>query len=128
MGPANYIAADSMAYPPMRRLSEYVREILRMLESLKDTISFGEFLDTQFVEFEGPSEMRYSMFRNPRTGKRACVVVNLGERSQEASIVAFNGNAKGEVIVHQPFSDLRRGSFPIKVVVPSERLAILTEV
>ena len=79
LGPGNYIAPDSMAYPPMRQLSNYVREVLRILESVKDTICFGEFLDTLLVEFEGPEEMRYSMFRNPKTGKRACVVVNFVE-------------------------------------------------
>jgi hypothetical protein len=128
LGPGNFIAPESMAYPLMRQLSNYVREILRILEGVKDTICFGEFLDTQLVEFEGPGEMRYSMFRNPKTGKRACVVVNLGERPQEASVVAFSGNSDGEVIVHQPFSAPRRSRFPVQVVVPSERLAILTEV
>jgi hypothetical protein len=128
LGPGNYIAPDSMAFPPMRRLSEYVREMLRVLDEVKETIFFGEFLDTQLVRFQGPSEMRYSVFRNPQTGKRACVVVNLGESPKEASVLAFGENSKCEVMVRQPFSAPQRGRLPTKLVVPSERLAILTEV
>jgi hypothetical protein len=128
LGPGNYMIADSMAYPPWRQLSKYIQEILRILESVKGTICFGEFLDTQLVQFEGSKEMRYSMFRNPKTGKRACVVVNHGESPKEASVITFGGNSHGEVILHQPFKTPRNTRFPVKVVVPSERLAILEEV
>jgi len=127
MGPGNYIAPDSMAYQPMRQLSFYVREVLQVLEQVKDTICFGEFLDTQSVEFEGPNDMRYSTFQNPKTGKRACVVVNMGEKSNKASVKAFDGNSNGPVIVYQPASSPRGGKLPIELDIASERLVIVVE-
>jgi hypothetical protein len=127
MGPGNYTSPDSMGYVPMRQLSLYVREVLRILEQVKETVCFGEFLDTLSVEFTGPAEVRYSMFQNPKTGKRACVVVNMGEKSNHASIKAFAGNTDGKVIVHQPFSPPRVGNLPLDLDVPSERLAIVEE-
>jgi hypothetical protein len=111
----------------MRQLSNYVLEVLRIQEPVKDTICFGEFLDTLGVQFAGAEEMRYSMFQNSRTGKRACVVVNMGEKSNRASIKAFEGNTSGKVIVHQPFSPPRAGTLPLDLDVPSERLAIVAE-
>jgi hypothetical protein len=128
LGPGNYIAPDSMAFPPMRQLSDYVREILRMLESVKDSICLGEFLDTLSVQFEGPDEMRYSVFQNPKTGKRACVVVNMGEKSNRASVKAFEGSTNDKVIVHQPFNPPRAGNLPLELDIASERLVIVAEV
>jgi hypothetical protein len=128
LGPGNYIAPDSMAYPPMRQLSDYVREILRILESVKDSICLGEFLDTLSVQFEGPDEMRYSMFQNPKTGKRACVVVNMGEKSNRAFVKAFEGSTNDKVIVHQPFIPPRAGNLPLELDIASERLVIVAEV
>jgi hypothetical protein len=127
MGPGNYIAPDSLAYPPMRQLSNYVREVLQILEQVKDTISFGEFLDTLSVQFEGPDEMRFSVFRNPKTGKRACVVVNLGEKPNQASVKGFEGNTNGKVIVRQPLSSPRAGNLPLELDIPSERFVIVAE-
>ncbi len=127
VGPGNYIAPDSMAYPTMRRLSEYIREVLRIAEDVKDTIFFGEFMDDQQGHCESGDEMRHSVFRNPKTSKRACVVVNLGSRPNDASIVGFAGNSNGEVIVRQPFAEPRRAILPVKLVIPAERLAIVSE-
>jgi len=128
LGPGNYIAPDSMAFPPMRQLSDYVREILRILESVKDSICLGEFLDTLSVQFEGPDEMRYSVFQNPKTGKRACVVVNMGEKSNRASVKAFEGSTNDKVIVYQPFNPPRAGNLPLELDIASERLVIVAEV
>jgi hypothetical protein len=128
LGPGNYTSPDSMAYQPMRQLSVYVREILRIMEQVKDTICSGEFLDTLAAQFEGPAEMRYSMFRDPKTAKRACVVVNMGEQSHHASVRAFEGNPNGKVVVHQPFNPPRTCNLPVDMEIPAQRLAIVAEV
>jgi len=127
LGPGNYVAADSLAYPPMRQLSNYVREVLQVLEQVKDTVAFGEFMDTRSVDFEGPDEMRYSVFRDPKTGKRACVVVNMGEEPRRASVKAFEGNTNGKVIVRQPYNSPRAGNLPIDLEIPAARFVIVGE-
>ena len=73
------------------------------------------------------SETRHSVFQNPKTGKRACVVVNMGEKSNRASIKAFEGNTNGKVIVRQPFNPPRAGNLPLELEIPSERFVIVAE-
>jgi len=128
LGPGNYVAPESLAYPPMRQLSAYVREVLQVLEPVKDTVTLGEFLDTLSVQFEGPEEMQYSVFRNPRTGKRACVVVNMGESSSRATVKGFDGSGGGEVEIRQPFICPHPAHLPVEVEIPSERFVIVAEV
>lgn len=127
MGPGNYIAPESMAFEPMRELSNYVREVLQILERVKETICLGNFLDTQSVQFEGPNEMRYSVFQNPTTRRRACVVVNMGEKPNRASVKAFEGNSDGKVVVYEPSSQPREGQLPLDLDIKSERLVIVAE-
>jgi hypothetical protein len=60
--------------------------------------------------------------------KKSGINLNLGEHPSEASVREFSDNSHGDVMVHQPFSAARREAFPVKVTVPSERLAIIEEV
>ncbi|MFH1008576.1 MAG: DUF6259 domain-containing protein [Candidatus Latescibacterota bacterium] len=124
IGPAHYTA--SMQDGPMRPLSTYIREILRMREELKDTIFMGEFLDTLETHVQGHERIRFSTHRNPRTGKRACVLVNFGETPHRAS-VSFAGNLAGTARIHRPFEKVRSRKFPVTLTIPAERLAIVLE-
>jgi hypothetical protein len=116
-----------MAFEPMRPLSAYIKEILSLLENVKGAIYEGEFLDNLEARYEGPEDTRYSVFRNPKTGKRACVVVNMGEKSCEASVTGFEGNERGAVRLYQPFEKTRSAKLPARVTIPPERLAIVAE-
>jgi hypothetical protein len=118
----------SMKYGPMKRLSSYISEVLRLLAPLRETIYLGEFLDTLEVRFNGPDDSRYSAFRNRITGKRACVVANLSPRTLDASVIAFDGNETGPVRVYQPFREPRNAILPVVMEIPSERFAIVVEV
>jgi hypothetical protein len=129
VGPAHY--TSSMAYKPMNQLSAYIKEITQIRDELIDTVSLGEFLDTSQVHLEGQfvadGLARRSIFRNIQTGKRACVLVNLGVIPLEASVVAFEGNNKGKVHIYQPFEDSKSAKLPVTVMVPPERLVIVVE-
>jgi hypothetical protein len=129
VGPAHY--TSSMAYKPMRQLSAYIKEITRMRGELIDTVSLGEFLDTSQVHLEGQfvadGLARRSVFRNIQTGKRACVLVNLGVIPLEASVVAFEENNEGKVRIYQPFEECKNANLPVTVMVPPERLVIVVE-
>ena len=125
LGPGNY--TESMKYAPMGALSAYVAEILQLREAEKETLYFGEFLDSLGIQVKGPEEVRSSSFRDPKTGRRACVLVNAGQSSCQASLVAFDGNSSGAVRVRTPFQKLVRSELPIVVEIPSERLVIVAE-
>lgn len=124
VGPAHYTA--SMHWEPMRPLSAYIREVLRIREALKETLFLGEFLDTLQVRVEGHEEIRFNTHLNPKTGKRACVLVNLGEVSREVS-VAFEGKSSELASIYQPFEKRRSEQLPVALAIPPERLAIVVE-
>ena len=115
----------------MRHLSAYIKEITQIRRELLDTVSLGEFSDTSKIHLEGQfvadSLARWSVFRNLQTGERAGVLVNLGVIPLEASVVAFEGNNKGEVRIYQPFEETRNTKLPVTVTVPPERLVIVVE-
>jgi hypothetical protein len=130
VGAGNF--TESMEYEPFRPLSRYIKEILRIRGRLKETIYQGEFLDTLEVRFEGidgkeSDGVKYSVFRNPATGKRACVVVNYEDTSEDASLIAFEGNANGSVRIYEPFSEVKSSKLPVSLKMGGERLAIIVE-
>lgn len=125
IGPGNY--TQSMQYEPFRPLARYIREVLRIRKELEETIYWGEFLDTFEARFEGAEHTRYSVFRNASTGKRAAVLVNLGESARKASLLAFMGNQRGRVRIHAPFTETKTGDLPVVVTIPAERFVIVAE-
>ena len=90
VGPIRY--STSMADEQMQDISRYIAEVLRIREELKDTIFLGEFLDVLEVSVSAHPNLKYNTHRNPRTGKRACVLVNQGLHPLETS-VTFEGDA-----------------------------------
>jgi hypothetical protein len=124
VGPARYTA--SMEDEPMRPLSAYIAEVTRIREELKDTVFQGEFLDSRGSHVEGPLELRYNTHRNPRTGKRACIVVNFGEVTSEARVY-FEGHGGDRARVYQPFAETRTDALPATVEIPAEQVAVVVE-
>ena len=124
VGPVRF--SGSMADEQMRELAEYIREVLRIREQLKDAIFFGEYLDTLEVTVETPENVRFGAFRSTATGQRACVVVNQGQETCVAT-VDFHGSGLGAGRVYQPFAPARATSLPTALEIPGERLAIVLE-
>lgn len=124
VGPVRYSA--SMADEQSRPVSTYIRELIRIREQLKDTIFFGEFLDKLEVAVKATEHLQFSVHRNPKTGKRACILVNHGAAPLETG-VAFDGNHNGRASVYQPFANVRVQALPAELSIPSERLAIVME-
>jgi len=71
--------------------------------------------------------MRYSVFRDPKTGKRASVFVNLGEQPNQHSVKGFESNTNGNVIVRQPLRSPRASTLPLELDILSERFVIVAE-
>jgi hypothetical protein len=124
VGPVRYSA--SMGDEQSKPISEYIREVIRIREELKDTIYLGDFLDNQEVVVEAAQNLTYKAHRNARTAKRACVLVNQGAGPLETR-VSFRGNTGGKACIYQPFEEARTQGFPAYVSIPGERLAIVVE-
>jgi hypothetical protein len=124
VGPVRY--SRSMQDEQSRELSRYIAEVIRLREELKETIFLGEFLDTLEGCVQAGENVRYNTHRHPRTGQRACVLVNLGETPADAT-VAFAGNPEGQARLYQPFQPVAGKPLPVRVTLPGERLAIVVE-
>ena len=124
-GPGNY--TEPMDYPPFRPLANYIKEAIRLRQSLKDTIYSGEFLDTLEASVESAGHTGYGVFRNTSTGKRACVLVNYDRDPREVSLKSFDGDTSGAVEVHQPFASPSSRKLPVTLRIPGERFAVVIE-
>ena len=125
VGPGNF--TESMEYPPFRPLSRYIKEILRIRGIHKETIYQGEFLDTLEVDVKESDGVGYSVFRNTKTGKRACVIVNYEDVPRKASLISFQGNEAGAVSAYQPFEEVKSTKLPLSLELPAEGLAVVVE-
>ncbi|HEV8634931.1 MAG TPA: DUF6259 domain-containing protein [Chloroflexota bacterium] len=123
LGPVRYSA--SMADEQMRPIATYVAELLRIRRELEDTIFLGEFLDVLEVTVAPHPHLKFNTHRNPRTGQRACVLVNQAETPVETTL-SFEG-VSGPLLVYEPFAEVRRATSPAALSVPGERLAIVVE-
>ena len=112
--------------PQMRQLARYIKEAIRIRDEIKDTIFLGEFLDNLEAAVQPREHLVYNTHRNPATGKRACVLANLGPKDVR-TVVRFDGNPKGRMAVYRPFEKVVRGTLPAKVAVSAERFAIVVE-
>ena len=106
-------------------LSSALSRLMVVVENYPDLKANQNFLSLQ-VQLEGHEDLSYSTHRHPRTGKRACVIVNFGDDSHGAS-VSFDGNEKGSAVIHEPFARRRRVKLPADVTVPPEWLVIVAE-
>ena len=119
----------SMGSEGWRSLSAYIGEINRIREALKETIYLGEYLGDEQIQLEKPANphFAYSVFRNTRTGRRACILVNNGSLPSRCKVRAFDGSKSGEVEVHQPFAPTRRTTLPVEVMIPNESIVVVVE-
>jgi hypothetical protein len=124
VGPGDY--TESMDFAPFKDLSNYIREVIRLRESLKDTIYAGEFLDTLEASVKSAGHAGYGVFRNS-SGKRACVLVNYDREPREVTVTGFDGNGRGRVKVYQPFADVGEEKLPATVKLAGERFAVVME-
>jgi hypothetical protein len=124
IGPGNY--TESMEYPPFRALASYIKEAVGLRKELGGTIYSAGFEDTLGATVNTVRETGYGVFRNPHTGKRACVLVNYDRAPREVSVVRFEeGGSK--VRIYQPFAASRQTKLPATVRLAGERFAIVVE-
>lgn len=123
VGTARY--SRSMQDEPMRPLSRYIQEVLRIREELEDTIYYGQFLDQLEAAVDSHGDVRWNTHRNPDTGQRACVLANFGHEAREVA-VQFEGDS-GPVRIHVPFEETAVTTQPAAVTIQPRQLAIVIE-
>ena len=124
IGPIRF--SESMKNRQFEKLAEYIRELISIRETLKDTIFYGDFLDVLEVKVKASDTVKFNTHKNRSTNKRACVLVNFDKNTQEASL-EFTGLGSRSAKVYQPFKKPFQIKPPYKIKIPSERLIIVAE-
>jgi len=110
---------------PMRPLSRYIKEVLRIRKMMEDTIYYGEFLDQLEAEVETHDNVRWNTHRHPGTGQRACVLANLGNETRQATVRFADGSVP--VRIHAPFQEVVTATQPAAFTIEPRRLAVVVE-
>ncbi|NQU10988.1 hypothetical protein HQ590_09375 [bacterium] len=138
LGPANYNRGAD--YPPMQRLIKYIAEITRIRRDLFDIVSLGERIDASdgvFAvdphviklggAFAASPDTRWSVFRDPRSGRRAIVLANLGGTPLAVTGLTFAEKPAASAHVHAAFQPVVTAPFPVAVTVPAEQVMLVVE-
>ncbi len=117
---------DSLDEPLTRPLAQYVSELIRIRTKYPDLLFHGRFKDTLGGQVKMDRDMRFSIFEPLEVGspRRACVVVNYGEREASAEI-AFAGKEGHQAEVSAPFQPDRTTVLPARVTIPAHHLAVI---
>jgi hypothetical protein len=117
---------DSLDEPLTQPLARYVSELIRIRKKYRDLLFHGRFNDTFGATVNGEASIRHSVFNamEPADKRRACVVVNFGDRSETAE-VKFDGATRREVEISVPFEQDRRGSLPVRLTIPPHYCAVV---
>jgi hypothetical protein len=117
---------DSMDEPLTRRLSEYVRELIRIRTKHRDLLFLGRFRDTLGAEVRAGEDVRYSVFEGLDKPGKACVVVNYGNEEAVAEVTWPGG--EGETVeVLRPFHPEAEGKLPVKVQLAPRTCAVIVK-
>jgi hypothetical protein len=117
---------SSMGDRLWKGLSAYIQEVERIRAELKETIFHGEYLHTFGVRIEASDGVVFSTHRNPKTGKRACALVNQAAYVRHVSVDGFSGGG-GPVRIYEPFKPVRTATLPLNLDLPAERFALVVE-
>jgi hypothetical protein len=117
---------DSLDEPLQRPLSRYVSELIRIRAKYKDLLFHGRFSDTLGASVQADPDVRYSVFAPMDAGAsgRACVVVNYGDREENAE-VNLPGLEGSEAVISAPFEQDRKAALPVRLAIPPHRCAVV---
>ena len=117
---------DSMDEPLTRRLSEYVRELIRIRAKHRDLLFLGRFRDTLGAEVRAGKDVRYSVFEGMEKPGKACVVVNYGNEAAGAEVTWPGG--EGETVeVLKPFHPEAEDKLPVQVQLAPRTCAVIVK-
>jgi len=125
--PQNF--CQSLDWPPVHGLADYIKEVKRIRDRLADAVFFGEALGTSPVTLEGATldGVQYNVFRSRTDGRRVCIITNSRMEGRKLSVSAFEGARSSRARVHTPLEQSRVVQLPAEVTVPAERLVFVEE-
>lgn len=106
------------------RILEYGQKVDKLRKRHEDFLWNGEFLDVLGAKVTGKG-IRYTVFRNKNTGKKAVVVYNADMENANAATVALEGSANSLIMVSP--EDPTPTKFDGNVVIPSQSLVVIME-
>lgn len=109
----------------MRPVAEYLREVIRLRGELADIVFTGNSLDNLDVTVTAGTTVKYNTHRDPRTGRRACMLINHGAAPADAA-VTFAGT-KRPLRLYRPFAAPLPIEPGVTFSIPGERLAVIVE-
>jgi hypothetical protein len=125
---APYHFQRSMDEPAWRGLSRYIRDVKKIRDELADAVFMGETIGPEGAAITAsPGSLLHNVFRNPSTGRRVCVVQNMGTTPALATFQAFSGSASGLVRVHRPGQPAKAFGLPATFRLDGERIAFVEE-
>ena len=117
---------DSMDELLTRRLSEYVRELIRIRTKHRDLLFLGRFRDTLGAELRAGKDVRYSVFEGMDKPGKACVVVNYGNEEAGAEVTWPGG--EGETVeILKPFLPDAEDKLPVKIQLAPRTCAVIVK-
>jgi hypothetical protein len=134
VGPGNY--TQMFDYPPMQGLLDYIAEITRIRQELLDIVSLGEMLDASQGAFQrrqpllhaaGNAFARWTVFRDPNTGRRAAIIANMGAEPLEVTGMHFTDKPAQTCRLYQAFSKAQDITTPASITIPAERVVFVVE-
>jgi hypothetical protein len=122
VAPANQ---QPMGGAEMADLAAYLKAVLGAKEALRHTLVEGEALADAAMKIEG--RVQCAVFRNPQSALRSAVLVNEHADAEEVTCKGFADSGGRPLTVWQPALGPRKCVAPVRLTIPGEQLAIVTE-
>jgi len=114
-----------MGGPEMNDLASYIQTLLSMREALRETLLDGQGQAGERPVIAGAAAC--SVFRNARTGQRTAVLVNRGGKPLDVRFLRFPEPKPGPLALWQPATGARKVDLPLRLSIPADEVAIVTE-
>lgn len=112
-----------LGHEDARDVAPYLRDLLRIRESLRDLLVDGDWLGSQGAAVEG--NVSWSVFRAAGGRAYACVIVNAASQPAMASLPRFTGYISGPVAIHRPLAPPQEAALPVTLEVPARSVAVV---
>jgi hypothetical protein len=96
-----------------------------MREALRETLLDGRWQSAERPVVEGAAAS--SVFRSPSTGRRTAILVNRGGKPVDVRFVGFHEPNPGPLVLWQPATGARKVDLPLRLSIPADQAAILTQ-
>jgi len=120
----------SIDYEPWRGLAGYIRDVKRVRDELSDYVFTGEPLDAGEAVLDDaqlPAGIERAAYRDPKNGKRACIITNRGATPATVTFAGFGTVRGASVRLHRPAQTPVALTTPAGITVDGERVVFVVE-